>query len=38
MGDDVDRKKIFFKTIAIENPADGIFWRDLSNHSINTMS
>jgi hypothetical protein len=36
--DDVESKDIFFKPIAIENPADGIHWRDLSNHSINTMS
>jgi hypothetical protein len=35
---DVDGEEIFFKPIAIENPADGILWRDLSNHSINIMS
>jgi hypothetical protein len=38
LGKDVDSKDILFKPIAIENPADGILWRDLSNHSINTMS
>ena len=38
LDDDVDSKDIFFKPIAIENPADGILWRDLSNHSINIMS
>ena len=38
LGDDVESEDIFFKSIAIENPADGILWRDLSNHSINIMS
>ena len=38
LGDDVDSKEIFFKPIAIENPADGILWGDLSNHSITIMS
>ena len=38
LGGEVDGKEIFFKPIAIENPADGILWRDLSNHSINIMS
>jgi hypothetical protein len=38
LGDDIDCKDIFLKPIAIENPADGILWRDLSNHSINMMS
>ncbi len=38
LGDDIGGKDIFFKPIAIENPADGILWRDLSNHSINIMS
>jgi len=38
LGNDVDGKEIFFKPIAIENPADGILWRDLSNRSINIMS
>ena len=38
LSDDIDGKDIFFKPIVIENPADGILWRDLSNHSINIMS
>jgi hypothetical protein len=38
LDDDVDNEDIFFKPIAIENPADGILWRDLSNRSINIMS
>ncbi len=38
LGGDVDSKDIFFKPIAIENPADAILWRDLSNHSINIIS
>jgi hypothetical protein len=38
LNDDVDSEDIFFKPIAIENPADGILWRDLSNRSINIMS
>jgi hypothetical protein len=38
LGDDVDREDIFFNPVAIENPADGILWRDLSNHSVSIMS
>jgi hypothetical protein len=38
LGDDVDREDIFFNPVAIENPADGILWRDLSNHSASIMS
>jgi hypothetical protein len=38
LGDDADGKEIFFKPIAIENPADGILWGDLSSRSINMMS
>ena len=38
LGDDVDSKDIFLKPIAIESLADGILWRDPSNHSINIMS
>jgi len=38
LDDDVDSEDIFFKPIVIENPADGILWRDLSNRSINIMS
>lgn len=38
LGEDVDSKEIFFKPVAIENPADGILWRDLSNRSSNMMS
>ena len=37
-GDDVDSKDIFFNPVAIENPADGILWGDLSNRPINNMS
>ena len=38
LGDGVDSKDIFFKPIAMESPADGILWGDLSPHSINIMS
>jgi hypothetical protein len=37
-GDDVDGKDIFFNPVAIENPADGILWLDLSNDSIRITS
>jgi hypothetical protein len=37
-GDDVDSKDIFFNPVAIENPADGILWGDLSNRSSSIMS
>jgi hypothetical protein len=36
-GDDVDSKDILFNPVTIENPADGILWRDVSPHSINIM-
>ena len=38
LGDDVDCKDIFFKPIAIENAADGILWRDLSDPSTRNIS
>ncbi len=38
LGDDLDSQDIFFKPVAIESLADGILWRDLSNHSLNLMS
>jgi hypothetical protein len=37
-GDDVDSKDIRLNPVAIENPADGILWRDLSNPSVNIIS
>ena len=38
LGDDDNSKDIFFKPIAIENAADGILWRDLSDPSTRNIS
>jgi len=34
LGNDVDRKNIFFKLITIDTLGDRIFWQDLPNHLI----
>ena len=38
LGDDDNSKDIFFKPVAIENAADGILWRDLSDPSTKNIS
>ena len=32
LGNDVDSKDVFFKSVTVDTLAGGIFWRDLSNH------
>jgi hypothetical protein len=38
LGNDVDKKNIFFKWISIDNHADRILWHDLSNHLIDIIN
>jgi len=38
LGDNADRKDIFFKPIKIESRADRVLWDDLSYHSIDNIS
>jgi len=38
LGNDVDKRNIFFKWITIDNLADRILWHDLSNHLIDIIN
>ncbi len=38
LGDDADRKNIFFKPLTIDGLADRILWRNLCNHSMKIKS
>ena len=38
LGNDVDKRNIFFKWITIDNLVDRILWHDLSNHLIDIIN